>query len=1075
MPSNLDSSAPSPNFLKSSNKCNKFKKLSTRNFFLHSEFSPFQTWKDYNRFLFDREVVPDVLSPNQFPRWYDSPFYKELTAAHRNQTAQLEEKRYHRKQTENVVPAELHASTVRQKASAIEKRCESATATNCPPWRRSQEPVKNKFPPNRPCTASPFSDKSRRKEDGLFSTGRASALHHKVQTVVDEQTSNSGTPFSISKLLTPVIHSRQETETSEILQYAISPTILDLPPSFESEPKQPPEVKPRNKYKAMASSLLFNLKDNRKRVKSTYTPTTFKSLEIADHSKQPSQLDSLISKEGMATPEIPESWATASIWQNGKDLRSVNSPALPPTNMQTVNYVKRAESCQSQDYFTLISPQTVNEGSNYRSVNHTAQESEQVKDDKLAETQSGRCGDLPLMASKSNETPLRKKTDYSLWKPYETGSPQGQGRKHLTPDVQVPPHSFTRKEERPAPPTEEKSDTRREVPALFEEENTKVPANKQKDRVEIAARDRPNHNIEGRRIYEPQNQSAAPALPLQVKGYRGASVSSRKPARVNMPSRESYLSVGDAPQSPEEESKAHPTLRTVQSPIAKSVEERNTMEEVKRDMGKLEALQYYAISNRECKTERHPSQRHERMQRKGESELPHNELNEGSWAHGLLDYAKAHTPTPRSSSSSPSLGKILFKVKDNTLRASPVTKTVKPCFHKTFGDDFRLSSSRESLSGSEKGDDEGDRLKECSEVPVLHNAAAMSVRAPRSREAPSHNVSQQYAVEFITAREPRSYYRRNHHLEQDERNSAISAMSQDQESFATGTAGTVKERVPAAVHGEEAYERPESACSDMVRPLGKPPSVPPKSEKALRRAKKLATRRIKKSETPVDSPIPMEHKPLRAVASMPSSPTEVMLSQQPLLAPPLLPQFCVEPSYIPPAPSIMAQPFPITQRKLLQDPNSGQYFMVNMPVPVKTKMFFDPETGKYVQLSVQQTPQGTLSNASSMELLSPPPYMLYPGFLPMPVSSLPPLRSASQLSAPATLMGDQEKRSDPWRQEAYGQNYAREAQPYIEPVYASCDQLGQKSSYGDDEESVSPRNLDIIPMSELEDFAMEST
>ncbi|XP_036403194.1 uncharacterized protein LOC118790399 [Megalops cyprinoides] len=431
---------PSASYTYSSkSKYSKFKKPIQRNFFLHSEFSPFQTWKDYNRLPFEREVVPDVLSSNQFPRWYDSPLYKELTAAHRTQIAQSEEKKSHRKQADSIFPAEPPVS-VRQKALAIEKRCESEMAANCPPWRRNRQPVKNKFPANRPCTASPGSEKTRRKEDSLFSSGRASAIHHRVYTVADGQASNSSTPFSISQLLTPVIHARQETETSEILQYAHSPAIRDSPASliYEIEQKSPAEVKLRDKYKSMASSLLFNLKDNRKRVKSTYSPAVFKTLEVADHSKQPSQLDSLIP----GTSETPVSGVSASV---RTDIQSVHSPALQHTKTQMGNYMKRSDGCPSDDYFMLTSPQTVKEAANYRSFSTTMQESAQVKD-QLAESQTGQYSGSSFMASKLNEIPLRKKPDYSSWKPYETASPKEQDSRNVLPAVQMHPQSFVRKE-----------------------------------------------------------------------------------------------------------------------------------------------------------------------------------------------------------------------------------------------------------------------------------------------------------------------------------------------------------------------------------------------------------------------------------------------------------------------------------------------------------------------------------------------------------------------------------------------------------------------------------------------------
>ncbi|KAJ8361386.1 hypothetical protein SKAU_G00179110 [Synaphobranchus kaupii] len=1662
IPSNTESSAPSPTFMKSSSssKCSgKVKKPSSRNFFLHSEFSPFQTWKEYNRHLYDREVVPNVPPTSQSPRWYDSPFYKELTVAHRNQMAQLEEKRSHRRQYENLLPAEPPASTVRQKASAVEKRSESEVTLSCPPWRRSQEPVKNKVPQNRPCTASPVSDRSRRKEEGLVPTGRTSATNQKVQMVADDQTSNSGTPFSISQLLTPMIHPRQETETSEILQYALSPNILDPQLSSETDPRTTPEVKPRNKYKAMASSLLFNLKDNRKRVKSTYTPTMFKSVEIPDHSKQPSQLDSLIAKDGSVTSDTPLSWAGAPVRSNRMDLQSVNSPVVQNAKTYDVNYARRTEASRSDDYLTLISPQTVREGSSYRSFSHTPQESVSVKD-KLADVQRGRHVDSLFMAS--NETPnevlLHREQDVaphrekgqtrqemltSKLKAHaekEIFAIKGKGHAKLEAHATKPKELYVHvnkegeplsaehvkngtvplygdrlanqdsaaaKEARwrdgalvdqgtsssvghgknvvigdeenrlakPAPTTMEKEHARNyivtkterigirqeelqsiarakieaiagsrvhqpkraseesgsahltaplnlskntesvmtaanvnvsraeagdakkhDVPAVKEKEQVKMEAlpqrqeqsqnlgpavneihkaknvllNKEISSVsqvaalsleharnqtekEQAAGDilsrrereaeikcldeeniepRENHplklevhdtggkehakrdvnkdadkslnaeiksdgleelssvvlieagvkasnkpkeelawdrvgqelprpradepikkgsvakhkdkqevlptrktelgehvhalnktesvkreekertqqetrfsendyvaqgtlartgedsgsfahankvgvNAEDRLPSTPLNETVAnverhqakhglskrdrenvahewaPAggtenpenktsavtehrlarqevkmtragdaqnealmnrgrdgakvhslplkeneqaqnvrsvtdkihqavladrsgnadsdSPLKIKrvldrdvaggeGHRhkrdGLSTSERahaqneallfdenlqikldalarrrkekaeKCARANVdgtnmrrgehastPRAKTESLTGDAAQSPEEEYKGRPSSRSMHSQMAKSPEERHVVEEAKRNTGKPgEALQYYAIINHERKTEAGDgeaasSQRQERMPRREESGLVHGELNDGGWAQGLMDYAKAHTPTPRSNASSPSLGKpVLFKVKDNTLRGSPVTKTVKPCFHKTLADDQRPSSSQENLSGVEKGDEECDRLKENVDVPVPvpRSAPAAPPRASRSRELPgqhslpaadfttaralqarsiraapefaaarqqpAHNVVS--TPEFISAREPRSYYRRSRHLEEDGRRSVVSTMSEDLESCATSATG-----VSAGVYMENPCERPESACSD-VRALGKPPSVPPKSEKALRRAQRLNTRRIQKAEALVKAETlsQTERKPLRAVASMPSSPTEVLRSRQAVPAyQPAPPQFCVESGYAPHAPGLLAQPFPVTQRRLLQDPNSGQYFVVDMPVQVKTKMFFDPETGKYVQLSVRESPEGTRSNApSSVELLSPPPYVLYPGFLPMPVSSLPPLRSTSQMSAPAALMDDQDKRSDAWRQEALRRKCNREAEPYIEPAYGSRGQPGEKPSYDVERGYTSPRNLNILPMSELEDFAMES-
>ncbi|XP_036429455.1 cardiac-enriched FHL2-interacting protein [Colossoma macropomum] len=273
----------------------KFHALNSTNFFFHSEFSPFQLWKDYNRFPFEREEPSGFLSASEFPRWYDSPLYKELTTT---QTFSSEGRRFNRKKIEDVVPTQRSRSTVIQKASAIEKRCDSEMASNCPPWKRNNNFVRSKLPSNRPSTVSPTNEKAHRPDSNLLSYNRHTYdIQHKVENVGGNELSSSSTPFSITQLLTPVIHGRQETETSEILQFAHTPSFPDYSVQGDVDLKPLSEVKQlRDNYKSRASSLLFNLKDNRKRVKSTYSPSKFKGLEITDRNKQPSKLEDLESR-----------------------------------------------------------------------------------------------------------------------------------------------------------------------------------------------------------------------------------------------------------------------------------------------------------------------------------------------------------------------------------------------------------------------------------------------------------------------------------------------------------------------------------------------------------------------------------------------------------------------------------------------------------------------------------------------------------------------------------------------------------------------------------------------------------
>lgn len=123
----------------------------------------------------------------------------------------------------------------------------------------------------------------------------------------------------------------------------------------------------------------------------------------------------------------------------------------------------------------------------------------------------------------------------------------------------------------------------------------------------------------------------------------------------------------------------------------------------------------------------------------------------------------------------------------------------------------------------------------------------------------------------------------------------------------------------------------------------------------------------------------------------------------------------------------------MTQRKLLQDPDSGQYFIVDMPVQVKTKTFFDPETGNYVQLPVQP-PEGPVPQASTMEVMNAPMVVYHGSFVPVPVSSIPSQKStvhASQL--------DQEDFEQRLERQRY--KHTNDGHRYLEPVNGSQDHM----------------------------------
>ncbi|XP_042368497.1 uncharacterized protein C4orf54 homolog [Plectropomus leopardus] len=95
--------------------------------------------------------------------------------------------------------------------------------------------------------------------------------------------------------------------------------------------------------------------------------------------------------------------------------------------------------------------------------------------------------------------------------------------------------------------------------------------------------------------------------------------------------------------------------------------------------------------------------------------------------------------------------------------------------------------------------------------------------------------------------------------------------------------------------------------------------------------------------------------------------------------------YCFSPA-ITPAPTL--DPFQATQRKMLLDPTTGNYYLVDTPMQPATKRLFDPETGQYVDVPMPQPPVTPVPMPISPLALSPGAYghtyMIYPGFMPTP-------------------------------------------------------------------------------------------
>lgn len=406
----------------------KLKKLNIKNFFLHSEFSPFQSWKDLNHFSFSQEHIVTSILPED-PKWYDLPFYKELTEPPKKESPPQEEPEPCQedepappppppavpKPPPPPVPPKVLPKPI---LTPAEKRCtsEGVDGTTAP-WRRNRSRATSAVPVNQPTI--PTQDSSMKQVDeNLLLLKKVdenlTLLKKEVRSVevktVEEVNSLASTPFSICQLMTPIIPSRQPTDTSEILT-VLSPSALDLQLLPQSEAKVTPEppIK-REGYKSLASSILFNLKDNRKRVKSRYSPRKFKTLEEPENGSPPSDHVRQAFSEGIAsgmnTPAIV------------KDTETVCSP-LSETNVQSVELAKQdGERPLSNDY--LLSSLLLS------------------KNDSEASPMS------PLLHLRKNKSPLGKKQNYPSLNLYKKSSPVDSDMKY--PHVPLSPVSTVRTE-----------------------------------------------------------------------------------------------------------------------------------------------------------------------------------------------------------------------------------------------------------------------------------------------------------------------------------------------------------------------------------------------------------------------------------------------------------------------------------------------------------------------------------------------------------------------------------------------------------------------------------------------------
>uniref|UniRef100_A0A4W6CA40 DUF4585 domain-containing protein n=1 Tax=Lates calcarifer TaxID=8187 RepID=A0A4W6CA40_LATCA len=928
------------------------------NFFIHSEFSPFKVWRDHNRFPFqqgERNNLAPVVPPTP--------------------------------------PRSTSTSTVLQKASAVEKRCESELAGHYPHRKRTQSLGANRLPSQRPSTASPTIEMSRRVRDTISSV---KALQQKIkmmteQNMATEMTANqqgvlcsndnlipygnnavtvepnvrnnmSTTPFNISQLLTPSVHAHQ-TEISGVQQYAVSPQPVEHPPVRAESRGATPDVR-MSSYKSRATSLLFNLKDNRKRVKNTYSPTKFKGLETMEKNKQPS---------------IQEPRDTV-----------IDIPDFPDPGIQ----------------FSQVEESSRMNAASHQYVN-------QYQSNSFATAHAGQYSEYAL-------------SDYQ------------------TTQMQEERRATQREEDRRA--------KEREAIAI----KIKERREKQREAERRADEERKAKQIEEDRAAQKEEEMRAKKREEErVKEIKRIKLREEEQRRLKQQEEERAAHEEQQRKAAQEEQQRRDALQEQQRKAAQEEQQRrDALQEQQRKAAQEEQQRRDALQEQQRKAAQEEHQRRaaqEEQKRKAAQE-------------------------------------------EQKRRAAQEEQQ------------RRAAQEEQRRAAAE------EQQRRAAQEEQQRRAAEEQQRRAAEEEKQRRAALEEQQRAALKEKQRRAA------LEEQQRRALIEDnISEDVESFATSAADL------ADLRGLYDYERPESACSfssDVSRSLGKPPAVPPKSEKALRRAKRLTTRRIKKElgKAATDNPAGVE-KTLQEVSSiLPSSSIEVCSSNSHAVA---------SPHFSSPVSLAHAPSYPLTQRKVLQDLGSGQYFVVDVPVQVKTKTFFDPETGKYVQLNVRESgqstsrpqpkqtyPQPQLQSQTQVKPQQQPVSQASPagkhfalykgyhgysqGYQPAAINSVPPHRS----SAPVTLQQDQqpvrENHSYGYpapeiRQNSEGHRYSPEKTPYMDTVndtektynrvynthgsyeaFPECDtnsQLAGSSVCENDNSAHSRyRPRDIITMSELEDF-----
>ncbi|NXE10848.1 CEFIP protein, partial [Lophotis ruficrista] len=1191
--------------------------------FLHSENSAFESWNVHHKKLTEKEKSVDIKMKKEGLTYLEeAPFIKgSHTCEHKSPpvkttVAKKQGKDFQMKPTpeaafsiplpavcvpQGPIPSETEFPAALPPAPPPRIHAHQATLTEeealgpqmgntCPPWRRQR-------------ATKGAEERRQTSKEKLTASEETCSLSEKVtgaepgldMTPLTKQANSPGSispSFNITELLTPIIPPKQEVDAVESELIPLTPPPTDSTASRDHEGSAFGDYGSRDSYKSKASSLLFNLRDVRKRVKSIYTPSPLlRVLEEKNKNRENIQEStkmnaSLLTLQEKSNKNIAEK-------DELSDITSVLSDSVHEKDNKT-----DLTGHFTDNYLTLSSPQTTPDLLFYQTGNHFQQDDSKHKD-LVKNTKDTK--NFPFFRHASNEPDLRKCLQYPALKPFGRDNADTiAGQTLQNPSVQ---------------------DQESERQFAIQKEN-------------FAFKTLPNHLSPAEDVPYSDTRTNMVVPGHEAQGQRSTSSSEQ-----------SFVSTVEQPLQEE----PFPPLLLMQKACLQ--ESQRTKSEMRADSKKShkergkevgeDELQYYACissgagaaQSREEKVIGNEQRSLTKEQLRREKKEETNSVDSAS--DSTRDMSIPRSEEPQTPPSSSSIKPSLFMIKDNTFRSPQVIRAVKLPLFRSFSLDDTVSSSykemeskfvplaehnkqhRNMLHAQEVGwlasrhrgqqnvrDEATDRGKEASEpgstsatvdpslledtesfslgklmeededtCALLNKVGKMNEESvctrkekPQTRKA-RHSLTQpNLGLENDQAQNNPSYptegkinYFKNHHLSNRKGGScAKKIITRETISPVTGSISedhmyspvsheALEDILPTAdapvlldslacsavtsprsgstmhsIAASSSSDKPTRETEVVINPAllnialksqadmsaekildsarrnllsdstgeaerleprglreraaGKPPAVPPKTEKALRRAKKLASRRKKMQEQ--QKKHQTEH--TDAVGRKSSHSGQTLTSPSPLGYPSLHPAphstfTPTETSTGRPSGASTVSPSPSsTQRKLLQDPDSGQYYVVDLPAEVNLKTFYDPETGKYVQVSVPSS-EGNLHHPSSTEITNSP-FASYPRVLPLPASSVAVLKSPSQLSEPTWLMpgvpGEPAELPEDGQQDYRGAE-AVDTQPYVEPASYPYSQDAEETQVLLRKDMSPTPNTDMVSLTDLDDFAAE--